>query len=192
MCLWSKKKSGLRIFIQNWYLTICSPRCLCAYLRCFSAQSNNVLVQWLQAQRIFMSSLQPPQRPAALCIFYFHSMWMISMSVTVSRFRSVCKCVNLMESCLREDCLRGKRAQLLFMSVSIMWDLKLLYLVYSTVKNTAAALLVFWKYLQKGSEQHLCSSKLATCCEAMCEHVWVIRCQHWMVAGKWAFCVVCL
>lgn len=78
------------------------------------------------------------------------------------------KSVHLRESCLGENCLRGECTQLLFLSVSIMWDLKLLYLVYSTVKITAAATSLLWKYLQKGSEEHLCSSKLAMCCDDAC------------------------
>lgn len=47
----------------------------------------------------------------------------------------------------------GGSAQLLFLSVSIKLDLKLLCLVYSAVKITAAVLSLFWKHLQKKKEK---------------------------------------
>lgn len=86
----------------------------------------------------------------------------------------------------------GKCAQLLFLSVSIMWDLKLLYLVYNTVKFTAAALSLLWRYLWKRVGTTLMLIKTATVlwwCVCM---FGVIRRQRGMAAVKWAFCVVCL
>ncbi len=49
-----------------------------------------------------------------------------------------------------------KRTQLLFLSVSIIGDLKLLHLVYSPVKIETVALCLLWKYLRKKrSEQKI-------------------------------------
>lgn len=112
-----------------------------------------------------------PHPPAALSMSYSHgkkkkSDLDVRHRVQIQGYAG--KSVHLRESCLRENCLRGKCTQLLFLSVSIRWDLKLLYLVYSTVKITAAAPSLLWKYLQKGPEQHFCSSKPAMCCDDAC------------------------
>lgn len=89
------------------------------YLRCFSAKWNNVLVQQLCAQRISTSSLQTPT-----------NLWRSAYPIPTKRDLSVghyiqiqvCagKSIYLRDSCLRENCLRGKRTQLLFLSVFVM------------------------------------------------------------------------
>lgn len=134
------------------------------YPRCFSAKWNNVPVQWLCTQRVSTSSLQTPTHlQRSLCpIPTKKSDLDVRHYVRIQRYAG--KSVHLRESCLGEDCLRRKCTQLLSLSVSIMWDLKLLYLVYSTVKITTAAPSLLWKYLRK----HLCSSKSAMCCGDAC------------------------
>lgn len=125
------------------------------YLRCFSAKWNNVLVQWPCAQRISTSFL-PPTHGTLHTPFPHKIEFNVGHYVQIQGYAS--KSVHLRESCLGENCLRGKCTQLLFLSVSINLDLKLLCLVCSAIKITAAVLSLFWKYLQKkkGSERHLC------------------------------------
>lgn len=64
--------------------------------------------------------------------------------------------------------------------------------VYSTVKITAAALSRFWKYLRRKGLNSVYGNQNRQCVAMMCVPVWVIRCQRWMVAAKWAFCVAWL
>ena len=136
------------------------------YPGCFSAKWNNGLLQWLCTQRIFTSSLKTHKcthkrththahthththTPTCSTLHNLFPMKrIISMSATTSRFKGML--ANLFTSGEvawgKTASGGGERTLLLSLSVSIMWDLRLMYLVYSTDK---LQLLRLWKYLRK-------------------------------------------
>lgn len=100
------------------------------------------------------------------------------------------KSVHLRGSCLRENCLRGREAHTVVIPVCLHYvRFKADVPCLQHRQITAAAPLKI--FVEKGPNNiHVNQSR--QCVVMMWVREWVIRCQHWMVAVKWAFCVVCL
>lgn len=158
------------------------------YPRCFSAKWNNVLVQWLCAQRISTSSLQS-STCCALHILSSQNEWSQCRSLRPdSRVRwQICS--------PRGELPEGKSPQGEVHTVVI--PVCLHYVRFKAAvpclqqcQNYSCCTVSPLKNICEKGLNNIYVNQNRQCVVMMCALVWVIRCQHWMVAVKWAFCVV--
>lgn len=130
---------------------------------------------------------KPP--PAALCISYHHKMSDLNVGHYVQIQGCAGKSVHLGQSCLRENGLRGEVHTVVIPVCLHYVRFKAAVPCLQHCQNysccTVSPLKIFskrvWTTFVNQNRQ---------CVVMMCVHVWVIRCQRWIVAVKWAFCVV--
>lgn len=117
----------------------------------------------------------------------------ISMSVTTSRFKGPLANLFTSGKVAWGESASGGSAHSCYSCLSPLCEIQSCCTLFTALSKLQLLLcLSSEKYLRKTGLNSIYVNQNRQCVVMMGVHVWVIRCQHWMVAVKWAFSVVCL
>lgn len=136
-------------------------------------------------------------RPLLTCGALQSLLWQSVVLLSVTTLRLKCTLANLFTSgkvAWGKIASGGKCTQLLMLSVSIMRDLKLMYLVYNSVEKKKIQLLHCLSsenIYQKGLN-NICVNQNCQCAGMIFVRVSAMACKCWAAALKWGFCAISL